>query len=349
MSTILPLGETPINSFHHHAFPLLISALHPYFNDWFNCNYIQLYSKKSESESFAVNYYEFDRLGMKTPFIAECYTKRSIISKYVNPVQFVKDSISNNQYVMTFLDEYYLPDRWAYQKIHFIHDTLIYGFDDERGVVHIAGFDATRTFTFTEVDMRDFEQAYSTTEQGVGPIVIHADGIHSYELKLDRTYTFDLSIIIEMMEDYLYSRNTSERFRMYYDPVDHIYGLNTYDSVIDYLTNSGNEMIDTKVLHVIYEHKKTMTSRLRYLQEEKGIAVDPWVIEQYSLIEELSFKTRASALKYEITMSPSLLSKMVDELRKMREMEQAVLERLIPQLKQQLPKSSQQVTVLTSS
>ena len=43
----------------------------------------------------------------------------------------IKQSILNEHYVAGLYDEFYIPQKFEYKKNHFLHDFLLYGFDDQ--------------------------------------------------------------------------------------------------------------------------------------------------------------------------------------------------------------------------
>ncbi|OKP94770.1 hypothetical protein [Paenibacillus sp. P32E] len=332
MSIQLPLGDSPINGYQHHAFPLLISSLHPDFFQWFNCNYIQIYCNKDIESGLNFNFYDFPSLKSKSPFLGEMYIPKSLIERYVNPIKFLIDSLENNHYIVTFVDEFYIPERVAYQKYHYIHDILIYGYDNTRKIFNVAGYNNKRVLGTSEVEFLNFEKAFYST-LATGDLAKWADGMHLLQLKPENSYNFDLEIFIEFIEDYLSSSDTSYRLRMYENNNNKfIYGMDTYNSIIKYLMNIEDE-IDIRFFHIFYEHKKCMFSRIRFLIDELGIHFNPLILEEYFDIERNALISRNLSLKYEIIRQEQVISKIIQIIREIKCKEDHALNLLVNDLK----------------
>ncbi|PWV98560.1 hypothetical protein DFQ01_11770 [Paenibacillus cellulosilyticus] len=331
MKHILPLGESPILGYQHHAYTLSISALHPSFHDWFYSNYIQLCFYK-DSPSF--NFYQFSRLN-PSPFLGEMYLHKTLVTRYVDLLQFIIDSLNDNNYIVTFADEYYVPNRSAFQKFNLVHDVLIYGYCLDRNVLYIAGYN-DMTYGFSEINFEDFESAFININNQGGNLVKWANGIHLFQLKLDNQFHFDLTLIIELLEDYLYSHNSSNRFKMYENPDHHVYGLHTYDLLIEYLEKVDDQPIDLRMFHIFYEHKKVMVNRLKYLHEVKKIKIDTNLISEYSNQEKESLLLRNLCLKANIKKNINIVSTIVEQLKKMREHEINIVSQLLHNLRANL-------------
>lgn len=337
MRTVLPLGEPPIIGYQHHAFPLSISSLHPLFKEWFYSNYIQLVSfDNAGSNTLDYNFYEFQRLNAKSPFLGDMYIHKSMLSRYADLLQFTMDALDDGQYIITFVNEFYVPNRRFYKKNDFIHDILIYGYDSERQVLHTAGFNENFSYGRSEIGFKDFLPAFTRFADSKDRMIKWADGMHLYQLKPDNRFSFDPALVAELLEDYLDSRNTSNRFRMYQSPVNHTFGLATYDHAVRYLETLDGEPVDMRIFHIMYEHKKVMAARFRYMAEEKGFALGVKAAKEYSALEEMALTNRNLSLKMLLKNDRKLLGGLKGNLRELQEEERKVLARLVPELKRQM-------------
>ena len=73
-------------------------------------------------------------------------------------VGFIQKSISNDQFVNLWCDEYYIKDSIRYHEYHFVHPLTVYGVQDGRAYCEF--FSTTRGMTLIEVPMNDPRQAY---------------------------------------------------------------------------------------------------------------------------------------------------------------------------------------------
>ncbi|MEK5163596.1 hypothetical protein NYE69_14820 [Paenibacillus sp. FSL R5-0527] len=334
MSKILPLGESPIIGYQYHAYPLLISSLHPSFYEWFYSNYIQLECSPLVSP-LTFDFYTFEKLNSKSPFLGEMYFLKSMINKYTSPMQFIIDALADEHYIVSFVDEFYIPNRQAYQRFHNVHDIMIYGFDLTQKIFYVAGYKEDRKFGFTEVDFDHFEKALliGASEGSLGQ---WADGMHLMKLKLDTSFTLNLNVLVDLMEDYVHSRNTSMRFRMIQDSKKSIFGIDTFDYVLEYLRQYNGEKLDVRIFHTIYEHKKTMVSRIRYLRDVTGIEFTPALVNEFVELENNALIGRNLCLKYELSGVKQNVKRMAEIYKQIRTKERNLLEAAIHEIKAQL-------------
>lgn len=324
----LPLGHSPIIGYQHHAYPLSICSLHPSFEEWFYCNYIQLVCNPTGNQ-LLMNFYEYGRINPKSPLLGEMYLPKTLIAQYINPMRFIEDAIRNGHYIVTFVDEFYIPGRYAYEKFHNVHDILVYGYDKLNHTLNVAGYDAHAQYQLAEVYSGDFEMAFNEIKTTSGALVKWADGIHLYQLKTDESFHIDIEIIVELMEDYLFSRDSSKRFAMYDNPVEQIYGMDVYDAVVLYLQSIKDENIDIRIPHIIFEHKKCMVARLRYIKEKITLNLDAYLIDQYISIEQETLKARNLSLKYKMTNKPEYLGDIALLYEKVKKEETILLSKII--------------------
>lgn len=313
----------------------MISSMHPSFWGWFCCNYLQLRIRPNE-RPFKLHLYKFGENGYNTPFLEDLYLPKTLILRYVAPIPFLLDQLSDSRYVMTFVDEYYIPHRAAYRKFHHNHDILIYGFDRERKVFYVAGYNENRRFAFTEVGFSEFERALhiGVSEGALGK---WTNGLHLWKLRLDGEFTPNLKTIAELMEDYLFSRNTSLRYRLYPDSSEDIFGIGTYSCILDYLSKiTGKEDMDVRVFHTFYEHKKSMVIRLGRLKDVFGAAIEAETIEAFRSIEKQALIVRNLGLKYEFNGDKKAIDRMAGIVRQIRSEEERIWSLAVEQIKRLL-------------
>lgn len=331
MRKLLPLGVSPIIGYQHHAFPLSISSLHPSFYDWFYSNYIQM--TYLDTHHF-FNFYEFEKLNPRSPFLSEMYMPKTLIGKYTNLLQFVMDSLDEDHYIVTFANEFYVPNRQGYKKYDFIHDILIYGYDLGKNILCLAGFKEHMTYGVSEISLDDFSQAFNEFSNLRNGYVAWANSMHLLQLKLEHKFSFDLIAVVELLEDYLYSRNTSNRFRLYENPRSYIYGLDTYDCIFHYLKERNYKPIDYRIFHIVYEHKKIMASRLKYFIEVKKISIDPEFVMEYAALEEQALLIRNRCVKSQFNQyDTAFLSSIIEKMKDLRDKEREIVTKLLKSLR----------------
>ncbi|MDP4147672.1 MAG: hypothetical protein Q8936_24925, partial [Bacillota bacterium] len=286
-SKVLPFSIPPIIGYQMHAFPLTVVLDNEECLPWFYSNYIQLFCK----EQFTGTFFDFFNLNTGE-WLNFCYPgSPHVIYNAVDPVvlytggvnvtEFLMNYIDRGYYICIFLDEFHIPGKRPYQKSRFNHDSLIFGYDSKEGYFHTAGFDNTGAYTRSILSFEDFEKAHLSSDIETCLIVL-------FKKNTDIKYEFDLKLVTEMLEDYVKSRNSSERLRMLRNPEkDIVYGIGIYKQLIKYievLAETDIEFDHIKPFHILWEHKKCMLLRLKYIEEKCKITS---IAEYYSSYEKI--------------------------------------------------------------
>ncbi len=321
---ILPLGEPPIRGYLKFAYPLSIAVQHPDFPGWFACNYTQL-TYRPDSYT-ALDFYHYKQVN---PLLGEMYLPKSMILKYTSCISFIKDCLDDDHYIYTFLNEYYVPERRAFQKRDFIHDSMIVGYDMDKQVFYIMGYKADRTYEMTEISFDLFEKAFLDYQNKPGELAKWADGMHLYQLKRDQRFQFDVDICREMIEEYLHAQNSSLRYRMLQNEESCAYGMDIYDHMAEHYRNHEYEFSDFRYFHILYEHKKAMTMRLHYLQQTQNASFDPQHLTQSEQLEKRALSLRNACLKYSLTPKQEPNEMIVSRLGEMKQWEREFLEQMV--------------------
>ena len=335
MKKILPITIPPIVGYLHHAYPLSILANWTAYLPWFHSNYIQLYCPQNlqnlSNRTLKFNFYRRpDQRISFSPYLKVHILNRDLIFKSpTDIVPFIIACIDKGYYVQSTVDEYFLPDSAAYQKRHFVHETLIYGYDNQNFVG--LGYNKTGDYAAYQIAFAELTQA-----------IVHAnltghydsDGLRLFTYDPHAQYDFDIHLVREQLDDFLYARNTSERFRMLLNPYDGAYGLATYPCLKSYIGSFLHPpfSFDIRPAHILWEHKKCMVDRLKYLEDQGYLKSEYGFSVQY---DELARKTgilRMMLLKFKITRSAVLIHRVFSNLDDIAKVEQGLLQNLIKKL-----------------
>ena len=335
MKKILPITIPPVIGYLHHAYPLSILANEEAYLPWFHSNYIQLYCpynlQNLSSRTLKFNFYRRpDQRVSFSPYLKVQILDRDLIFKSPTDIlPFVVACLDKGYYIQPTVDEYFLPDSAAYQKRSLVHETLIYGYDNQTfaGI----GYNKNGDYASYHIMFSELEQA-----------IVHADLTGHYDpdgLRLFRydshvRYDFDIHLVREHLEDFLFSKNTSHRFRLLANPTDGAYGLATYPFLKSYIESFLYSPLsfDIRPVHILWEHKKCMVDRLNYMEDHGYLKSEDGFSMQY---EELARKTgmlRMMLLKFKITRSPDLIHRVLSNLDDIGEVEQCLLQGLVKKL-----------------
>jgi hypothetical protein len=327
----LPLAESPIKGLQYIAYTLGIILNDKESLPWFYSNYIQLFSGNTLSASIGFYPAWFDT----NPLIDfQAYKKEIMKYGNINIHSFIKDCIDHRIYFYSVFDEFYIPNRPFYRNIHFCHDFLIYGYDTARKEYLLTGFTDRRIYETTRITFAQFEEAFFSE-------VAMKEYVHLLKKKEGFTYDFNLRLVYELLEDYLYRKNTSERYaNSIYGVVKTglLWGLDVYKRVKEYFNSltCGDEWYDIKPLHVLYEHKKCMVSRLEYMHENNYISDCSYLHEGYKSLEYKSMMMRNLQLKYIATSDKRNLDSIIDILTEVEQKEEELLEILVDKVRKKL-------------
>lgn len=322
---ILAITKPPANGYQFYSYPLAIILNHEESYPWFYSNFIQLAFDKNIFAPVPLCFYMYDYAC--NPWLNVHRLQRetfSMLDKEI--VDFVVDSIDRGYYVYLNVDEYFIPDRGDYQKKHFSHDTLVYGYDLGLRTLKILGFNKVGAYESSEVSFNEFSQSYHYLDK----IENNCNQIYLYQYNQAGKYDFNAKLVKETLEDYLYSRNTSERFSMIAEPWDRAYGMESYEYLQKYFQNllANKVHTDIRLLHILWEHKSCMKLRTEYMYEN-GFIENPNDVETAKLIEHKAFMVKKLFLKYFLTEKKEIIetvSQLTDEI---KELEAVFIEDLI--------------------
>lgn len=317
----LHIGVPPIVGYLHHAYHLSIAKEHPFFYEWFYSNYIQL---KYYPKTRWLNFYCLDLSYKYYPLLdMESINNLTIKTNGIDVIPFVINRIKEGYYVWVFTDEYYDPNRIAYKISHNIHESLIYGYSLNKGCLYTVGFSTQSIYTYTEISFNDFSIAFNSVETNAE--------VKTLKPNIDIEYEFDIVNVKNLINDYVNSENTSIRNRMFGVPSSNtIYGLNIIKYIkIDFENPIENvTFYDIRPLHIMWEHKKCMTSRIRYLLEKKQIN-DNSIYENYKEIEKKILLLRNFQIKFKVTNNENFIKKIINSLDEIYNKEAEILVKLL--------------------
>ncbi|OKP87821.1 hypothetical protein A3844_10490 [Paenibacillus helianthi] len=315
----LPIQEPIITTYQHHAFPLSIAANHPDFMNWFCSNYIQISLSKEDTLN-PLNYYSFWDYFILCPIIERFYIEKELIPNKNQLVDFFTDAIDRNLYVITYIDEYYIPNTKPYMCWHFPHDVLLHGHDKSAKTFYTSGFNEKGVYSSNNiVTYDDFNKAIDIDEQMDDTKDFSAwnNKINLIRVRYDWEYKFHSSAMKESLNDYLLSTNSSNKFNMFRNTNDHIYGLAVYSSLDLFLekVESLQNNIDIRLFHLIWEHKRNMNFRVEFLINNKNYDFDKILLDKLNKIENDALIIRNLVLKYNNTNNKSIITNIRERLK----------------------------------
>jgi hypothetical protein len=302
---------------------------------WLYNYFVQIIGRTQYKSGF-LEFDEADIIWKECPFFDFQLLDRKLlysISKQRPIVEIVKDAIDQDYYLYTMLNQFYNPFTPEFNEIHSGHHTLIYGYDEAEKTLNVADFyhdakyDITKQIPFSLFESA-FNDIYSCTNSdwfvwGSGRGIFDICYYLVFIRYRDFEYTFDLELFSRLLNDFLQSRNTVQRYEEEKVRVGRecVYGLQAYEylkNCIQYIEESKQYNWNTvKSLHLIVDHKKAMILRIHFMIEKKYINNGVSILNEYKKIEALSQIILNVFFKYHLTKDNCLLielSSLFDQL-----------------------------------
>ena len=233
------------------------------YNDWLAMNYIQLYYNNSEEKPnvpidyimFPIKLFRYENVFANHFLDINYVDPQEVIELHSGMINYILWCLEHNYYVAICMDEYYIPNRSNYKKGHYMHINMIYGVNCLKEEFCLLGFSRK-----LEDSKASFQQIVYATSKLQGTIITYKvqESTHSINFCLDN--------LINSIEDFLYSRNSSKRYSNIESEQRGVYGLQILKELSS--TIEGKELLvkDIRISYILYEHAELMNQRLQYLK-----------------------------------------------------------------------------------
>lgn len=355
MKKTLPIAPPPIYGYLHHAFPLSILAARKGYLPWFYSHYIQLSCPADFNpeamvfgRTFKLDFYLHPHYTVIhphynqfiSPWLESTWIDRQLLpGAGGNIAGFLMDCLEENYYIELCVDMFYVENTASFKIRHFIHEVLVYGYDGENEVfdVHI-GFDEKGGFTATKTPYGDLVRAVGEADLE-GHYFQHGLCLMKY---VDVAhFDFHPNFICDQLGDYLYGRDSSLGYPYARKRERHIYGVRTYEFMhqyLDFLTQHPHSA-DIRPLHIFWEHKKCMRSRVAYMEVNQCLDPSLGLLHQCAHIESQATQLRLVFLRFQRTCKVQSLAFMAEVIKSIREEEFHMLEQVTGHLKKVITRS----------
>lgn len=313
MCKILPLVMPPVETYQDTSFILGIILAHDHTKNAFCNNYIGWFCNDTEKINdlrlrFSnVAWEDYRKCG-----IAEMdlyYLKNIAKNCFIN---FIKERIDQDNYILLYsVDEFYLSYSSHYAERHFIHDTYIYGY--ENNSFYIMAYSGRKLQTLMVPTYEILDAMY-----------------HGFSENPDTTFcTFRPYHAVSVQIDYDQIRQGLTDFidenKQYND--GKAYGLLVYDilqkSILSIINNvdSNKKELDLRVFRMLWEHKKVLSHHIKLL--------DSNYTDEADMVEQLSHIVFSLSMKYSVTYNRALLYRITDYLNQIKEKETRLIRTLL--------------------
>ena len=271
-------AQNEITTYLHRSLPLCAILANGNYIGWFYSNYIQIFSYKDASGFLEINYLEpRDSYADIADVICLGY---HLLQEVDSIVDFIKEKIQLGYYLILNLDEYELSNKHDYKRNHYVHASIVYGYDDETRQVKGAGFDRSRLFTELLFGYDELNKSFHSSKAhylNYAPWCAWS-AVQLMKLKSpERQFPFSKRKFMEDLYDYIHSK--PDEYRLYnfeYDVNRVTFGMEVYEKLVEELRNilQGEFHVDYRALHLLAEHKKCLYVRLSYVIEKYNLGFE---------------------------------------------------------------------------
>ena len=235
-----------------------------YYEIWKNMNFIQLlYNETDPYKGISLDYYFFPRknsdnsYGCYQNFIDTHYDSLSDeLDCFQTVHEFIHWNLQHLYYVNICLDEFYVVNRQYYNKSHYNHYNLFYGYDDIKRVYYIMGYGNGSKPSVSELSYDQFDYNVITSMNVVR---------YKYMPNVVTPIQFNIMAVINGLREYLYSIDSSTKLSNLLSEEKVFYGISNLKLLAN--TDIGRKKIrsDRRVSFCLLEHCRLMGERLNFL------------------------------------------------------------------------------------
>ena len=251
---------------------------------WFADHYIQLHATGHEGGAMWFNFYDADFLYKIHPadycpyLLTQQIDKSSFNRANFCFTNFIEEQINNDYYIITHLNQYFLPCSYHYNVRNSMHPTFIYGYNNDQKIIHMSDFYDDKKYKSKTATFDEINQSYNFDHlETDAPQAFY--GITLYKFVKSR-YKTNINLLKQTLEDYIEGKDSTRRyfhsvqFQFTNSQTDNSdYGINCYNMLakhINYCKEKG-DWPDVRPFHLLYDHKVAMKIRLNYLVDNNYI------------------------------------------------------------------------------
>ena len=317
--------QNEINTYLHWAYPLCVILSDEKYYPWFYENFINIFAHVEEDGKLFVDFLE--KWCNYEDFMFEINLGYKFLESEKDILHYIKSKIDSGFYIGLFLDEYYLSPMQSYNKVHFIHNNFIYGYDDDQ--LLLIGFDSNKVFSFLRITNSEFVKAFDSGRLKHKELAPWAS-LFSMQLLYfkDRNYEcqFNKEAFLNNLRNYICSKgNPVVEFSRKLNSQTR-FGSSVWNAVIEHITNllNGKVTLDYRAIHLLFEHKRGLYKRFNYLLET-GTQLTSELAQFKEIIKRLN-DIRLSFLKMEYTkFNKKEVQRIISEMEEIKAREDKLL------------------------
>jgi hypothetical protein len=335
---ILPVSDPFITTYTQHAHLLSILTHYKSAMPWIFSNYIQLYINKNYSHQWSDFYFPFPyelRPSDTCKWIMSQKLHRCIVErKWASVIDFIIESINSDNYVHMMINYFYVPlNKHRYMKKHMHHDIFVYGYDTKESVFYVSDFFEFGIYSHGRLSFRDFDHAFLTDKLTTNHDYLNGL-VYLYKYNENCDYKYSSKNITNSIKSYLFG-TVPEYWDMYNrdNKDDIVFGKEIYTTLKNYISGEvakNSAQLDIRPFYLLYDHKKIMALRLRYMHEQEEFAnYGNGNLSEIDEIENMANVVVKYIIKFNRVRRNSIIENVIDKLECMEKKEFETLNRYI--------------------
>lgn len=226
------------------------------------------------------------------------------------------NALDEDMYVYGKFDEFYIPHKTAYQKYHFPHSFLIYGYNQLKQEFYAIGYTDNAKYEIYSFSFEHFMEAFNA---------LNYHDLNFVRADPEFDYSLDLSEVYSGIYDYNHSINTLSPMQP-----DELYGFKCVEKYMEYISQTRNtdRILDMRYSRFFTELKEFMKMRLDYLQAV-GVVHE---VGDYARVSQIYHLIHNLFIKFNITRNHEILTWINSHLQEAIYTEYKILDKVLEQL-----------------
>lgn len=334
----------PVLLFAHHFIPTTIICAYDNTLDWYYSNFIQLcIPRQFNPRAEFLNFYPAFMTEQNSVFLTLYKLNEKLASiNENNLIDHIIDWLNNNFYFVSFINGAEIPGTFLHSvKDDRLLEAFIFGYDREEELFQLLGFNRLREIKVINITFNDFKKAFfssKTKKLLEEPVWTFGDEfcITLYQFNKNAKYKLDRGHIANQIKEYLNSENSATHYRVLNtNKIDYLFGMDIYEVLIDYLSEKELSKIDFKIFHGLWEHKRIMMERIKYLTGLNYLTNSNNYADRYSSIEKQAQHIRMLSLKFRKTFDKEIIKRISNSMYTIKADETVILQEFYKDLMNQ--------------
>ena len=269
--------QKDVTTYLNYSLPLCAILSDSNLYAWFYEHFIQIYTLTDNDGNLWIDYLE-DRNFYKNITEYEIYGCNELKS-VESIINLVTNRINLQYYVIVYVDEYYLPGKESYRKSHFLHQLMIYGYDNENKTLKTIAFNKNKDFIETEYTYEQFVESYEEAKiyYDLSPVWVTNETLELIRIKAIDSYEFNTQLFLKELKCYLSNQGDYSKIRqnnLIINGKKATFNYAIYDDLLFHLNNliQGKITMDYRYMHLMFEHKDIMYKRLKYISSKYKVS-----------------------------------------------------------------------------